>query len=234
MSNRAEEKRKRREERIARERELARATDRRRRLQLGGGILAVAAIVVAAVALSSGSSGKPQHHGSGSIATVPIPAQQTSDLTSAAAAAGCTLLNPPSEGRTHVLTQVNYKSNPPSSGPHYPEPAHDGIYDGETPAKEQLVHALEHGRVEIQYSPATSTQVIGQLHTLVNEFATKDNDPRILLFPNTTNMPYAIAAVAWTHILGCTHYSTKAFDALRAFRGAYDLKAPEQSFLAAE
>jgi Protein of unknown function (DUF3105) len=234
MTSRVEEKRQRREERIAREAELARAADRRRRLQLGAAILAVAAIVVAGIALSSGSSGKLQHHGSGSIAAVAIPAQQTTGLTSAAAAAGCTLLNPPSEGRTHVLTQVNYKSNPPSSGPHYPVPAHDGIYDGETPPKEQLVHALEHGRVEIQYSPATSTQVIGQLHTLINEFGTKDNDPRTLLFPNTTNMPYAIAAVAWTHILGCSHYDTKVFDAIRAFRGAYDLKAPEQSFLAAE
>jgi hypothetical protein len=228
MTSRAEEKRQRREERIAREREQERAATRRRRLQLGGGALAVVAIVVAAIALGSGSGGKPQRRASASIANVPIPAQQTTNLTSAAAAAGCTLLNPPSEGATHVTTPVNYKTNPPSSGPHYPVPAHDGIYDGETPPKEQLVHALEHGRVEIQYTPATSTQIIGQLHTLVGEFANKDNDPRILLFPNTTKMPYAIAAVAWTHILGCSHESPKALDALRAFRSTYDLKAPEQ------
>jgi hypothetical protein len=38
-------------------------------------------------------------------------------------------------------------------------------------------------------------------------------------------MPYAIGAVAWTHILGCSHYSPKVFDAISAFRSAYAERA---------
>jgi hypothetical protein len=230
MSSRAEEKRRRREERQARERELAQSATRRRRLQMVGGTgLGVAAVVAIVVAVTAGGSSNALHKASGAIPNVPIPAQQNTDLTTAAAAAKCTVLNPPSEGRTHVTTQVTYVSNPPSSGNHYPVPAHDGIYDpGNTPPKEQLVHSLEHGRIEVQYAPGTSNQVIGQLEQLLTEFATADNDPRALLFQNTTNMPYAIAAVAWTHLLGCKQYSPKVFDAIRAFRASYDLKAPEQ------
>jgi hypothetical protein len=57
----------------------------------------------------------------------------------------------------------------------------------------------------------------------------------VLLFQNATAMPYAVAAVAWTHILGCNGYAGGAtLDAIRDFRTAYDLKAPEQFFVDAE
>jgi hypothetical protein len=76
--------------------------------------------------------------------------------------------------------------------------------------------------------------VIGQLQSLVDEFAARDSDPRVLLFENTTAMPFAIAAVAWTHILGCASYRPAVLDALRQFRRAYDLKAPEPFVIDAE
>lgn len=225
-----------RAEREARERRQAAAASRRRRLQLAAGVLlGVVAVVAIAVAIAAGGGSKKPSQ-SGKIANVAIPAPQNSSLAAAAAAAGCTLLNPPSEGRVHVLGPVNYKTNPPSSGSHYPVPASDGIYDpGNTPPKERLVHALEHGRIEIQYTPGTSLTTIGQLQSLADEFALKDNDPRALLFQNTTGMPYAVAAVAWTHILGCGTYKGGAtLDAIRDFRAAYDLKAPEQSYIGPE
>jgi hypothetical protein len=210
-----------------------------RRLQIAAGAL-LAVVAVAAVAIAvlagGGTSGKPRVHGPTTVANVAIPAPADSNLRAAAAAAGCVLLNPPSEGRTHVLGSVNYRTNPPSSGPHNPVFAHDGIYaPGGTPPKEQLVHSLEHGRVEVQYQPGTSAAVIGALQSLVTEFATRDSDPRVLLFQNATAMPYAIAAVAWTHILGCSRYAgAPTLDAIRDFRAAYDLKAPEQFFVDAE
>jgi hypothetical protein len=49
----------------------------------------------------------------------------------------------------------------------------------------------------------------------------------MLLFQNNTNMPYAVAATAWTHLLGCPAMNDKVFDAVRAFRAAYTDKAPE-------
>ena len=59
----------------------------------------------------------------------------------------------PDAGREHVpegslVTQ--YNSNPPTSGPHWPEPLRDGVYDTPKP-DEAIVHSLEHGRVWISY-----------------------------------------------------------------------------------
>jgi Protein of unknown function (DUF3105) len=210
-----------------------------RRLQIAAGaVLAVVAVAAVAIAVlaGGGTSGKPRLHGTTTVGNVAISPPANTNLRAAAAAAGCVLLNPPSEGRLHVLGPVHYRTNPPSSGSHYPVPAHDGIYaPGSTPPKEQLVHALEHGRVEVQYQPGSSTTVIGALQSLATEFATRDSDPRVLLFQNATAMPYAIAAVAWTHILGCNRYAgAPTLDAIRDFRTAYDLKAPEQFFIDAE
>jgi hypothetical protein len=46
-----------------------------------------------------------------------------------------------------------YNSDPPTSGPHYPQPASAGFYD-EAPSDEQLVHNLEHGYVILWYKCA--------------------------------------------------------------------------------
>ena len=49
----------------------------------------------------------------------------------------------------------------------------------------------------------------------------------MLLFQNTTNMPFAVAAAAWGHYVGCKTMNPKVFDALRAFRQTYINKGPE-------
>jgi hypothetical protein len=228
MSSRKEEKEQRRQERLAAERAAAVSATRMRRVQMGlGGLLAVAVVAAIAIATTSGgsSSSKPTTTVSGGA---PIPAAQNTNLQAAAKAAGCVLLNPPDEGRQHVNGTVNYKSNPPSSGPHNPVPASDGIYDtGNTPAKEHLVHALEHGRIEIQYRPGTTGHQIAQLKTLFNEPLKGQAGYKKLLFENETKMPYAVAAVAWDHILGCSTFNPKIFDAIRDFSTTYIDTAPE-------
>jgi len=50
----------------------------------------------------------------------------------------------------------------------------------------------------------------------------------LLLFQNPTNMPYAVAATAWGHVLGCKTFNPRVFDALRDFRVAYTNQGPEQ------
>ena len=40
-------------------------------------------------------------------------------------------------------------------------------------------------------------------------------------------MPYAVAAVAWTQLVGCKEFTDKSFDALRAFRDRFVDKGPE-------
>jgi hypothetical protein len=230
MSSRQQEKEARRQERLAREAEEKRRADRNRRLQIvGGAVLGVAlvAAVVIAVAASGGGGEKPKTTGQKNpeVKALPIPPRKTTDLFAAAKAAGCVVKTFPMEGRTHVTTTVNYKTNPPTSGNHNPVPAEDGDYSGQaTPAKENFVHTLEHGRIEFQYRPGTPPSVIGQMRTLFGE----QNQYHDLLFQNNTGMPYEVAATAWTHLIGCKAVNPKVWDALRAFRLRYTDQAPEQ------
>jgi hypothetical protein len=128
----------------------------------------------------------------------------------------------------HVNEKVTYKSNPPTSGNHNPQPAEDGIYDpGSTPEKENYVHTLEHGRVIIQYKPGTPKQRTDQLETLFNEKVNGTEGYHTVLFENNTRMTYAVAATAWDHLLGCRTFNDGIFDAIRAFREAYVDKGPE-------
>jgi hypothetical protein len=230
MASREEEKRKRREERMAAEQQVASAQARRKRIQAAViALLAIGAVVgvVLAVAGGGGDSGngpKPTEAGP----AVKIPAPKEKDLDKAAKAAGCVLLNPPIEGRSHVTSKVTYKTNPPSSGNHNPEPALDGIYDpGNTPEPEHFVHALEHGRIEVQYKPGTPKAEIAQLETVVSEEFNGKAAYKTLLFQNNTKMPYAVAATAWGHILGCKTFDDGVFDAIRDFRAKWVDQGPE-------
>jgi hypothetical protein len=228
MSSRQQEKERRRQERLERERQEAAAAARKRRLGLvAGGAIAAALViaVVVAVAAGGGGGGSKSSKQTG-IKDVPVPGRKITSLDAAAKAAGCTLKTfvPGSHDRDHVTTSVKYKQNPPVFGPHNPVPASDGIYDpGKTPSIETLVHPLEHGRVEFQYKPGTSTKQIGQLQSVAKEA----KGYHVLLFENPTGMPFAVAATAWTHQLGCPTFNPKVFDALRDFRLAYLDKGPE-------
>ena len=135
------------------------------------------------------------------------------------------------QNRQHVSpgTTVHYPTNPPSYGPHYPTPASDGEYVGQaTPPVGNLVHAMEHGRVEFQYRPGLPSAEVRQMEALFNETDGSFGPGQyLLLFQNSTNMPFAVAATAWDHVLGCPTFTPRVFDALRAFRLAYTLKGPE-------
>jgi hypothetical protein len=233
VSSRQEEKQRRREERLARERAEKAAAARRQRLRLGGGVIAgVAVIAVAALLVSgaiggsSGSEGDPATPAAN--ADVKLPAQQIGDLAAAAKAAGCKVQNPPIEGRNHEtkdFTPSDYKTNPPTSGNHYPEWYQDGVYGpGDTPNLGMLVHTLEHGRIDVQYKPGTPADVVAKLEALLAE---QSDGYHMLLFQNTTGMDAQIAATAWGHSLTCPEFNDKVFDALRTFRNQFIDKGPE-------
>lgn len=70
------------------------------------------------------------------------------------------------DDRTHKpQTEVlEYKSNPPTSGPHYAEPEKPGVYST-PPLDGKLVHSMEHGYVIIWYNcdkKVTSTKVMSK------------------------------------------------------------------------
>lgn len=235
MSSRLEEKQRRKAEREAAEQEAVRVSARNRRLRFAGaGVLGAALIAVIAVAAGGGGGSSSSGTAANSpvaadIKGVALPARRITDLTKAAAAAGCQLHSYPIEGRTHVSSTVVYKTNPPTSGNHNPTPAPDGVYDpANTPLKENFVHTLEHGRVEYQYRPGTPPAQVKQLEALWNETVNGQPGYKQLLFQNNTGMPYAVAAVAWGQTLGCPSLNPRIFDAFRAFRNTYLDKGPEQ------
>ena len=231
MASRTEEKERRRQERIAHEEAERRRATRTRRLQLAGGaVLGVAAL--AAVAIAIASSGSKNSGGVGRpsdvASAIKLPPLQTASLPAAARAAGCVVKSLPLEGRDHMTGSVTYRSNPPTSGNHNPEPAADGVYDaGNEPAKEHIVHSLEHGRVEIQYRPGTPRRVVDTLVAIFNEPLKGSPGYHTLLFQNQTNMPFAVAATSWQHSVGCPKWSQKAIDAIRDFRTGQVDHGPE-------
>jgi hypothetical protein len=231
MASRQEEKEARRQARLEQEEAERRANARKRRLQVVAGALAVAVVaVVVVIALGSGGG---NHKTGGDPSKVPttgakLPKQVETDLDTAAKKAGCTVANPPDEGRGHedkTFTAADYKSNPPTSGAHFPNWAQDGIYTEKTvPQLGMLVHTLEHGRIDVQYKPGTSPRVVGQLEAFLAE---SDGGRHMLLFPNTTNMNAQVAATAWDHSITCPAVNDKTWDALRLFRERYIDHGPE-------
>jgi hypothetical protein len=148
--------------------------------------------------------------------TVPPPAKAT-DLNEAAEKAGCVLkLKLKDEGHTHIppgSPEPNYETDPPTSGSHVEPPYQqaDGAYSKE-PEPIDYVHSLEHGRMEIQYSPDLPEEDQLALKGLYDTMY-----GATLLFPNE-KMPFGVAATTWTNMIGCRNYKGAAtLDAIRAF-----------------
>jgi hypothetical protein len=233
MSSRKEQKEALRREREERERQAAEAA-RRRRLAgygAGGGLVAVVLVVVAVLLLAGGGDG------GGSSDLLPgggkVPKQRITDLKEAAGAAGCEVESLRARSRDHtqdIDEQIQYDSNPPSSGRHFELPADDGLYD-EAPRDAELVHSMEHGRVVIWFKPSLPKDSRAGLRALFDE----EGGFQLLLTPRR-NMPYAVAATAWNaepapngtgRLLGCPRFSNKTFDALQTFIEEHRGNGPE-------
>lgn len=232
MANRREEERERLRQ-ARQEREKKQSGSERRRLMIGYGVaglvgLAVLAGIVAIIVSAASKNDSGEAHivqSTGSTNAIQPdersgtkpPAPKVTNLQKAAEAADCDLrLNLPNEGRTHLPPTAptpEYKTNPPTSGNHVEPPYQqaDGAYK-EMPLELDIVHSLEHGRMEIQYSPdlpeSAQLELIGLYDTMYGA---------TLLFPNE-NMPYEVAATTWTNLIGCNEYKGAiTLDALRAF-----------------
>jgi hypothetical protein len=229
MADRREERERLREARKEREQEQARS--QRTRLVIGYalagliGLGVIAGIVVLATS-SSGDSG-PSHIDQNSGSTNGVspddrtgpkpPTVKVVGLNAAAKQAGCDLkLQLKDEGHTHIppgSPTPDYKTDPPTSGNHVEPPYQqaDGAYS-EMPEEIDIVHSLEHGRLEVQYSPDLPEKdqlaLKGLYDTLYGG---------ALLFPND-KMPYEVAATTWTNLLGCPKYKGAiTLDAIRDF-----------------
>lgn len=92
----------------------------------------------------------------------------------AAAQAGCSDLRtfPASGNAEHrpTGTPIDYETNPPTTGPHWPPEAvaNPGFYE-EPVEPERLVHNQEHGQIVIYYDPDAPERVKNQLESLVGQ-----------------------------------------------------------------
>lgn len=231
MANRREEERERLRQ-ARQEKESGQASSDKRRLYTVygvAGLIALLAVVGIVVAVSSsGSGGGGESHinqESGSTNGVqpdtrqgtPVAAVKVANLQQAAKQAGCVLkLHLKDEGHEHIPPTAptpEYGTSPPTSGKHVEPPYQqaDGAYS-EMPGEIFIVHSLEHGRIQIQYSPSLPEE--DQL-ALKGVYETMYGGT--LLFPNG-KMPYEVAATAWTKLLGCPEFKGAiTLDAVRDF-----------------
>lgn len=123
----------------------------------------------------------------------------------------------PDAGRSHVPVgqAVQYATNPPTSGPHWPSPTQPGFYTQPQPP-ETLVHSLEHGNVVIYYSQPGS-QALAQLKTWANQFSgTWDG----LVVVPVNGLGGGIILTAWDKTLRLDTFDPAAAAAfIDAFRG---------------
>ena len=85
---------------------------------------------------------------------------------------------------------VNYNSFPPSSGPHYAQPAPWGVYP-DTIKQTILVHNLEHGGVIVQYGKGVSQGDVQKLQSFYQD------DPYGVVVAPYDKLGNKIAATAW-------------------------------------
>jgi hypothetical protein len=241
VASRKEEKERLREARLRAE--TAESRSQRKRLMLGYAVAGlISLIVLAGIVLVIAGGGDEEGGGGGENVNrmfgivpdgvevderegTPPEAPANLALDQAAEEANCEVERDlRDEGNAHLgpnADEPDYETNPPTSGDHLPEPLADGAFATTAPAI-NAVHALEHGRIMIQYSSELPEEAQLELKGLFDE-----DRAGIILFPND-EMPYEVAAAAWTQLLGCETYEGAAtIEALRAFTAEFRGRGPE-------
>jgi hypothetical protein len=117
--------------------------------------------------------------------------------------------------------KITYNSNPPTSGTHYPDPQHAGVYT-KAPPDGNLVHSLEHGTIIIWYNPKKLSRE--QIKVLTDIFKSIHVAKKIMT-PRDT-LPTAVALSSWGRLL---QLQTIEENQIREFfRMNYD-KGPEKA-----
>lgn len=129
-----------------------------------------------------------------------------------------------------------YNSDPPTSGPHWPNDAHKGIYDKELP-DEQLIHNLEHGFIWISYRPVNgdlqasqatggasmngaTQEEINQLKGLIEK-----DDWKVVMEPRSKDQAKIVLA-AWGRLLKLDNFDEKR---VKDFISTYRNRGPEKT-----
>jgi len=170
--------------------------------------------------------------GSGDSGSGASSAEATKQLE----AAGCTVKTVESlPSNDHSVTtpdgtSTKWNTSPPTSGPHYGQPAIWGAYT-EPLLQGQVVHNLEHGGIFIQYGEDVPQATIDQLQSF---YAERENGTLLAPLPSLGSK---IALGAWTtksasepddgtaYLATCTDFDEAAF---AAFFAANQFRGPER------
>ncbi len=207
----------------------SRSPDDRRKLLVLGAVSAsgvvILAVVIGLLALRGGGGG-------------------AGAAKSALAKAGCTYHEYPATSQRHVTSltaKVKYTSFPPTSGPHYLQPALWGIYTSPL-VQIQSVHNLEHGGIVLQYGPKVPRSDVDAISAFYSD------SPNGMLVAPLPALGSRISLAAWTadpaklasrdapgyhgtgHLALCTRFDERAF---KVFRSAFRAKGPERYPLSA-
>ncbi len=130
----------------------------------------------------------------------------------------------PDEGRDHVAQteRVEYQTNPPTSGKHWPSTAPWTFFDKEAPQDENLVHNMEHGGVIIWYNPDKIQGDEYQKLFSVYQGLAQKNYRVILTVRKDLDPP--IALTAWNYMLRLDSVDEAA---INNFYDAHILNGPE-------
>ncbi len=125
------------------------------------------------------------------------------------------------QGQQHIAEGSTdhppYNSNPPTSGPHWPQPAEWGVYKTQQP-DERFVHNLEHGGIWISYKPdKVDADTVARLEDFVKRF------PLIVVEPRPGN-DANISLAAWTHLENLDSFNERT---ILEFINAYHNHGPE-------
>lgn len=144
-----------------------------------------------------GTTGATGPQGAGSVTDKPFDEAEIKR-------AGCTEIETPeNKGREHVDGDVEYETNPPTSGSHNPVPLDWGVYDEDQPT-EKFVHNLEHGHIVIAYKGLSEEQY-DELRGHV-----KRDKFHLVLLPRKANPKDGVYYLAWDARLYCEQPSAPA------------------------
>lgn len=147
---------------------------------------------------------------------------KTAQSGSAVASGNCSgIQTVADQGRTHLAQGQAYNyggNNPPSSGPHDPNPYSAGVYDNPIPETRE-VHSLEHGYVIIHYNGIPADQV-QQLRAIAQQ------DPRKIIVSPFPTMPDKVSLTAWDHLQTCGGVDVQV---IRNFIAEFRDQGPEQT-----
>ncbi len=207
MSRKLAEKRDRREAQRRRQEEQRRTVRRRNLITTGIAVVVLAGAVALIIAERTRESA-PVGVAASEASCEPIQTYEPQKATHIEEGAG----HPP------------YTSTPPTSGPHYVDPAQPGFYPAPL-QPEQLVHNLEHGQIVMWYRPDAPEETIAAIEALIDRQPPAQGASLLAAPYDGVPDSDSFVLTAWGASQSCDRVSQEVVD---EFRARYQGLGPER------